>query len=152
LRESNPVSAAPLAAAAPESGTAPMREGARRPSSARIPPPSPCPPPSLAFSLALRNGRSWDVTKPSRTGRNISEVSVWAEVSAAAKTISTGHARAARKAIARLRRPVAGPGVTIGIPHQFHTLDVPFQNRAGLLENVVNGVKTIMVNGRLRQG
>jgi hypothetical protein len=38
------------------------------------------------------------------------------------------------------------------IPQQFHTLDVPFQNRAGLPENVVNRVKTIMVNGPLRQG
>jgi hypothetical protein len=79
----------------------------------------------LAFSLVRRSGESWGARKPSRTGRNISEVNVCAGVSGAPRAISAGHAKKARKAIARLRRPVAGPDFTTRIPQRIHALDVP---------------------------
>src|SRR5579872_1109257 len=63
------------------------------------------------------------------------------------------HGKTARKGVTRLRRPVAGPDLTTEIPQRIHTL--AYQNPelpSARPENVVNGVKTIMVNGPLRRG
>jgi hypothetical protein len=82
----------------------------------------------------------------------MSGVSVWAWLAAPSPTISARHAEAAQEMIARFRRPRAGPDITIEIPQQIHTLAdrVPPHSAQGLAENVVNGVKTIMVNEALR--
>src|SRR3984885_6461230 len=99
----------------------------------------------------LRNGISCGETKPPGTGRNRSGVSVWACATPCSNAISARHAKAARKIVARLRRPLAGPVITIKILQQIHTLAdrVPFVSEPAA-ENVVNGVKTIMVNDPLR--
>jgi hypothetical protein len=52
-----------------------------------------------------------------------------------------------------LRRPVAGPDITIKYSNEFIRLTIRFHTRANTpVENVVNGVKTIMVNEALRTG
>jgi len=108
---------------------------------------------SAPFSLIFRNGESCGVRKPSRPGRKRSEVRVWACAQGVSNAISARHGKTARTAMARLLRPVAGPDPTMRIPQRIHTLDVPVPEPAlAFLENVVNGVKTIMVNEPLRGG
>ena len=105
------------------------------------------------LSLTLRSGESCGARKPSRTGRNRSGVIVWATAGGLLSATRARHANSARNVTARLRRPVAGPDITMEIPQRIHTLGewVPGQ-RTGRPENVVNGVKTIMVNEPLRTG
>src|ERR1700692_4464091 len=87
---------------------------------------------SLVLSLILRSGESCGGRKPSRTGRNRSDVTVWAAAWVLSKVISARHANSARNVIARLRRPVAGPDITMEIPQQIHTLadQIPARRRA----------------------
>jgi len=107
-------------------------------------------------SLVLRRGDSCGDTKPSRTGRSNAVVSVWAWAKRASNAtsarISARHGDTARKDLARLRRPLAGPEITMKIPQPNHSFKqrVPAPRERASMEIVVNGVKTIMVNGRLR--
>ena len=59
------------------------------------------------------------------------------------------HGKPARNNVTRLLWPLAGLGITIKILQQIQTL--AFSATAAGPENVVNGVKTIMVNEALRQ-
>src|SRR5882757_8295570 len=79
----------------------------------------------------------------------MSGVSVWARARVPPSAVSARQGNSARKALARLVRPLAGPDTTIKIPQRNHLLvrRVPTAH-----ENVVNGVKTIMVNEPLRGG
>jgi hypothetical protein len=49
-------------------------------------------------------------------------VSVWASARVPSKAVSARHADSARKHVARLRRPLAGPDIKIKIPQRIHTL------------------------------
>ena len=67
------------------------------------------------------------------------------------KAISARHGKSARKSFTRLLRPLAGPDITMKIPQRIHTLADRVPARCAThAENVVNGVKTIMVNEPLR--
>src|SRR3954453_15131500 len=104
---------------------------------------------SLAASVLLpvrRSGDSWDRTNPSRPGRNRSEVSVCACARVGLAAMSARQAERARKALARLWRPGAGPDITTELLQQSHTLEHRVPASAG---NVVNGVKTFVVNEQL---
>src|SRR3954467_14026298 len=60
----------------------------------------------------LRVGRSIGDTKPSRTGRSRSLVRLCARAWLCSRAISARHGKNTRKALTRLRRPVAGPDIT----------------------------------------
>jgi hypothetical protein len=70
----------------------------------------------------LRNGESSGARKPSRAGRKRSAVTVWAESGAAVIAVNPRQAKAARKSMARLFRPIVGLGLMIKIPQPIHTL------------------------------
>src|SRR3984893_4140142 len=133
----------------------PMREGAGV-APARGPNPSAEAP--AVLSALRRSGESCGDTKPSRTGRSRSGVRVWARAEVASNAVSARiaprHGHNARKVIARLRRPLAGPDITIEIPQPNHLLRQRFPTpcEPASREDVVNGVKTSVVNGRLRTG
>src|SRR5450631_4399871 len=80
----------------------------------------------LSLSAVRRSGESCGDTKPSRTGRSRSGVRVWARAKVASNAVSARieprHGNNARKVIARLRRPLAGPDITIKIPQPNHLL------------------------------
>src|ERR1700680_2773760 len=83
----------------------------------------------------------------------MSGVRVWACAMGASKAISARHGKAARKTLTRQRRPLAGPDITIKYPNEFIRLTAGVHACANApVENVVNGVKTIMVNEPLRAG
>src|ERR1700739_2252898 len=77
---------------------------------------------SLVLSLILRSGESCGGRKPSRTGRNRSDVTVWAAAGDLLRVISARHANSARNVIARLRRSATGPDITMEIPQPIHIL------------------------------
>src|SRR5882724_8885251 len=111
---------------------------------------------SPVCSLVRRSGDSCGDTKPSRTGRSKAAVSVWAWAkrtsNATSARTNARHGDTGRKDLARLQRPLAGPEITIKIPQPNHSFKrrVPAPRERAPMENVVNGVKTIMVNGRVR--
>src|SRR5450631_125190 len=78
------------------------------------------------LSAVRRSGESCGDTKPSRTGRSSSGVRVWPWAKAASNAVSARigprHGHNARKVIARLRRPLAGPDITMKIPQPNHLL------------------------------
>src|SRR3954447_26118339 len=79
--------------------------------------------PSPARSgVTLRKGESSGATKPPRTGRSMSGVSVWASLRAGNSAVRARHGKAARKPITRLFRPLAGPDPTMEILQQIHIL------------------------------
>src|SRR5947209_1170887 len=86
--------------------------------------------------------------KPPRPGLNRSGVRLWAATGLPSSTVSSRHGKAARKAYARLLRPLPGGDPTVEILQQNQLLrgQTP-ANKAG---PIVNGVKTIMVNDPLR--
>src|SRR6476646_4433385 len=101
---------------------------------------------SLASAVVRRNGESGVEIWRERGGLHRSGVTVWACTSGALDRVSARHGKSARKAVARPDRPPTGPAPTIKLPQQLHGLPRRVPSSA---ENVVNGVKTIMVKGRL---
>src|SRR5262249_15313523 len=104
--------------------------------------------PSAPASLVLRSGSSLSATKLPRTGLSKPESSVCAAAGALARTASAGRAQKARTNCARFLRPLAGLSVTMIKSQRIQTLHRQFPATRGThsAENVVNGVKTIMVN------
>jgi hypothetical protein len=94
-------------------------------------------------------GDSAEISWLLRVGLNRSGVTVWAFAAVPGKAINARHDKTARKAVARPVRPHAGPAITMKILQQRQILAGRLPNGA---ENVVNGVKTIMVNDPLRTG
>src|SRR6266849_8166776 len=77
-------------------------------------------------SAVRRSGESCGDTKPSRTGRSRSGVRVWARAKVASNAVNARigprHGQNAPKVIARRRRPLAGPDITMKIPQSNHLL------------------------------
>src|SRR4029453_5553300 len=103
--------AAPLAAGRPYFGICPIRDGAALPRSCSFGLLSG----SFASAAVRRSGESGDVTWLVRVELNRSGVTVCACAAVPDSPISARHGKAARKARARLFRPIAGPAITIEI-------------------------------------
>src|SRR5207244_13327096 len=103
--------------------------------------------PSMGRSGVGRSGESCGATKPPRTGRSMSGVSVCAWAKVPPRADNARHGKNARTVVARHIRPPAGPDPTMNILQQIHVL---IRRVPTTRDNVVNGVKTIMVNDPLR--
>src|SRR5882757_5072087 len=124
-----------------------MRDGAIRSLSRRRASLAASPVLSLASAPVRRSGESGAEIWLLRVGLNRSVVTVWACVAVPRRAISTRHGNAARRIVPRLNRPLAGPAITMKLLQQRQILIGRAPNTP---ENVVNGVKTIMVNEPLR--
>src|SRR5437764_13206519 len=102
---------------------------------------------SLVSAAVRRSGESGAITWLLRAGLNRSGVTVWAWAEVPQRAISARHGKAARRMIARPNRPLAGPAITIKLLQQRQLLTGRTPEAP---ENVVNGVKPIMVNEPLR--
>src|SRR3954463_442261 len=101
----------------------------------------------LASASVRRSGESCARVWLLRVGLNRSGVTVWACAVVPSRAISARpsvrHGKAAPRMIARPTRPPAGPAITMKLLQQRQMLIGRAPNTP---ENVVNGVKTIMVN------
>src|SRR5947209_2291516 len=98
---------------------------------------------SLVSAAVRRSGESGAASWLLRVGLNRSGVTVWAWAAVPLKEISarlsTRHGKAARRIVPRLKRPLAGPAITMKLLQQRQILIGRAPNTP---ENVVNGVKT----------
>src|SRR5437868_186426 len=86
---------------------------------------------SLAPAAVRRNGESCVVSWLERVGLNRSGVTVWASAGIPVSAVSATQGNSARKAPARLDRPLAGPAITIKILQRIHLLGRRAPNRGG---------------------
>jgi hypothetical protein len=109
LSESKPVSEAPFAAGRSGVGNCPIDDAGAF-ESLRLPPPG-----SSLESLVMdwRNGKACSEARPSAGGRKRSDAPVWATALVVSHATSARHGASARNSTARLRRPLAGPDITM---------------------------------------
>lgn len=104
---------------------------------------------SLASAVVRRNGESGVMIWLERVGLNRSGVTVWAAQAGGAPDRVMQHGKSAESSRAPRLALLDPPPRQNWLPQQLHRLP---RRVPSLAENVVNGVKTIMVNERLRAG